>query len=369
MIQLLKITPLSLIISATLMSFTQSVIADEIASMSVKVETSNGSPSFVTGQLGNMDHNAAVESLKAFLGNQGAYGITGNEDFTVFRDWKDDLGRHFTHFDQTINGIKVYGTSIVMQSGAQVDTQNNPNTFNTSDIILSVSGVLAVNAETNIPSMIGTNNIRNQALSAAKSIGEITVQPALSYIYLPLREETKLAYRMEVTWDNGSGDFGRDFVYYDANTGELLSREPQVHSAKSWKTYTLNGGSQRNAPGRLLCTNSQNCNNSIAQEAHDGASTVYDFYKEKFGRNSLDNRDMSMVSSVELGEPNAYWTGRQMMYGKSSNGISYTADFDVIGHEFTHGVTGSSARLVYQGASGALNEAWSDMGVDLSLTI
>ena len=69
-----------------------------------------------------------------------------------------------------------------------------------------------------------------------------------------------------------------------------------------------------------------------------------------------------MISSVDLGVVNAYWTGTQMMYGQASSGMNdFTADFDIIGHELTHGVTGNTASLVYANASGALNEAWSDI--------
>ena len=109
----------------------------------------------------------------------------------------------------------------------------------------------------------------------------------------------------------------------------------------------------------MLCTNNQSCGgNAAAQRAHDGAAKVYDYYQSKFGRDSLDNNGMTMISSVDMGVANAYWTGTQMMYGQASNGMNdFTADFDIIGHELTHGVTGNTARLVYANASGALNEA------------
>src|SRR5262245_54891431 len=39
----------------------------------------------------------------------------------------------------------------------------------------------------------------------------------------------------------------------------------------------------------------------------------------------------------------------------------FTISIDVIGHELTHGVTGSEANLTYQGQAGALNESISDV--------
>src|SRR5439155_997781 len=60
---------------------------------------------------------------------------------------------------------------------------------------------------------------------------------------------------------------------------------------------------------------------------------------------------------------NAFWDGRQMVFGDGDGIIfnSFTSSLDVIGHELTHGVTGSEANLTYQGQSGALNESISDV--------
>ncbi|MGW6395058.1 M4 family metallopeptidase [Streptomyces sp. NPDC055103] len=49
-----------------------------------------------------------------------------------------------------------------------------------------------------------------------------------------------------------------------------------------------------------------------------------------------------------------------MVYGRSSNGRSFAADLDVVGHEMTHGVTDHFGGLIYLQQSGAINEAVSD---------
>ena len=63
------------------------------------------------------------------------------------------------------------------------------------------------------------------------------------------------------------------------------------------------------------------------------------------------------------GWSNAAWTGTEMIYG-DGNGTTekaFTAANDVIAHEITHGVTSSTANLVYQYQPGALNESFSDV--------
>lgn len=360
-----KVTKLSLMVVATLAASSINALATEVTSMNIKTQTANGSPSFVTGNLGSMTNKSAIQALKSIISSQTEFGANGNESFKVRRQWTDELGKSHTHFDQTINGLKVYGTSMIIHANSSAGVLNDGDEISN---IYGVTGRLAHNEQANIASvMSGNNNARNssanKALAAAKSIGEVLGSAKLVYIYLPLSEETKLAYRIEVSWNYGAEDFGRDFIYFDVNSVEVLTREPQVHSAKSWRTYTLSGGSANSAPGSLLCTNNQSCgNNAAAQRAHDGSSKVYDYYQSKFGRDSLDNNGMTLISSVDLGVVNAYWTGAQMMYGQASSGLNdFTADFDIIGHELTHGVTDKTADLVYANASGALNEAWSDI--------
>ncbi len=80
---------------------------------------------------------------------------------------------------------------------------------------------------------------------------------------------------------------------------------------------------------------------------------------------NLDNRGLPLIASVHYDKKynNAFWNGQQMVFGDGDGVIfnDFTLPLDVIGHELTHGVTGSEANLVYQGQSGALNESISDV--------
>jgi Zn-dependent metalloprotease len=358
-----KISQLSLLIGATIAASAMSATAIEINATTLPAQENNEIPFVAPLSPTAIAQSPSAKAFKNIIASQATYGSMGNENFNVRRQWTDELGKTHTHFDQTINGIKVYGTSMIMHANSPVSAFSVNNAANN---IYKVTGKLATNSTPSFSVMNNASALKSdsaQALVAAESIGNVLNSPELSYIYLPLSEETKLAFRMEVSWDNGGEDFGRDFIYFDANTSEILSREPQVHSAKNWRTYTLNGGAANTAPGTLVCTNTQSCgSNAAAQRAHDGSSKVYDYYFNKFGRDSLDNNGMTLISSVDMGVVNAYWTGTQMMYGQASSGMNdFTSDFDIIGHELTHGVTDKTANLVYANASGALNEAWSDI--------
>ena len=100
-------------------------------------------------------------------------------------------------------------------------------------------------------------------------------------------------------------------------------------------------------------------------EAYDAAGITYQFYSEVFGRNSIDNKGMRLDSVIHYGDnfDNAFWDGREMVYGDGDGVIfnRFTIDLDVIAHELTHGVTSNEADLAYSGETGALNESMSDV--------
>jgi len=102
-----------------------------------------------------------------------------------------------------------------------------------------------------------------------------------------------------------------------------------------------------------------------AKQAYDNSGLAYKFYKEVFGRNSVDDRGMRLDSTVHFAKryDNALWNGQQMVYGDGDFFHDFTAAFDVIAHELTHGVTQYTVPgggLVYQSDPGALNESMSD---------
>ncbi|MEU8890756.1 M4 family metallopeptidase [Streptomyces sp. NPDC048442] len=103
-----------------------------------------------------------------------------------------------------------------------------------------------------------------------------------------------------------------------------------------------------------------------AIDAQWAGTQVYDYFKSKHNRDSLDGRGMTINSLVGVtngGQPwvNAFWDGQKMVYGVGDDEYKPLAsDVDVVGHEMTHGVVENTANLVYVGQSGALNEGLAD---------
>lgn len=106
-------------------------------------------------------------------------------------------------------------------------------------------------------------------------------------------------------------------------------------------------------------------NDPAVDEAYDGLGSTFDFYQKVYQRNSIDNQGLPLIASVHFANryDNAFWNGKQMVFGDGDGRIfnRFTISIDVIGHELTHGVTQTDAKLIYQGQSGALNESVSDV--------
>jgi Zn-dependent metalloprotease len=130
--------------------------------------------------------------------------------------------------------------------------------------------------------------------------------------------------------------------------------------------YDAKNGGFNDLPGRLgRAERDKKSLDTAVNEAYSYSGSTYNFYRRIFNRNSLDDRGMTLISSVHLGQRlnNAFWTGEQMCYGDGDGRIfiRFTKSFDVVGHELTHGVIAHTCNLVYANEPGALNEHFADV--------
>jgi Zn-dependent metalloprotease len=141
---------------------------------------------------------------------------------------------------------------------------------------------------------------------------------------------------------------------------------PSPRGRKHRLVYDTRHGSFLDLPGTLVREEGDRASKDPAvNEAYNHSGYTYDFYKQVFDRNSLDDRGMSLVSSVHLGRRlnNAFWTGEQMAYGDGDGSlfVRFTKSLDVVGHELTHGLITHTSNLEYRDESGALNEHLADV--------
>ena len=159
-------------------------------------------------------------------------------------------------------------------------------------------------------------------------------------------------------------DPARDKVYVDVDSGSIVAVHPQIYFAKNRKAYSANNSSS--LPGTLKRSEGQGSSGDIDVDAYyNNAGTTYDFYNNKFGRDSYDNAGAVLIGSVHysVNYCNAFWNSTQMVYGdgNGSSCLPLARSIDVTAHELTHAVTERESGLIYSGESGGLNESMSDI--------
>jgi sugar lactone lactonase YvrE len=108
-------------------------------------------------------------------------------------------------------------------------------------------------------------------------------------------------------------------------------------------------------------------------DLHYSASLVWDYFNNVHGWKGLDdNGGLQNGSAADGGScillggnwllsNNAAWSGSNLRFGNGGASYNPFTKMDIVGHEWTHAITESTANLTYAGESGALNESISDV--------
>ncbi|MBK9014591.1 MAG: M4 family metallopeptidase [Saprospiraceae bacterium] len=164
-------------------------------------------------------------------------------------------------------------------------------------------------------------------------------------------------------------------TYYLVDASQTMFSAPQSSLPNEpvgviWTIDAENTSPENSDFGAVHVTSSNNSwNNPKAVSAHFHAEKAYDYFKNTFGRNSINGQGGNIVSLINVVESdnsqmdNAFWNGEAMFYGNGSQ--AFTAPLqkalDVSGHEMSHGVIQATANLEYLNESGALNESFADV--------
>ena len=227
---------------------------------------------------------------------------------------------------------------------------------------------------------------------------EKSLRPRGTLVILPVKEGYILAYKFDIY---AIIPLSRQYVFIDANSGFVLKTLNRIHEintvgtaetfyngtvsitadsysgrfrlretsrGKGIETYDMNNGT--NTSEAVDFTDDDNYWNTTANydnaayDAHYATEVIYDYYYQKFNRNSYDDLGTKLNNYVHYGEKysNAFWDGNSLHYGDGDNVNSFPfTPVEIVAHELTHGVTEKSAGLVYEYESGALNESFSDI--------
>ncbi|MDQ6947834.1 MAG: M4 family metallopeptidase, partial [Actinomycetota bacterium] len=100
-------------------------------------------------------------------------------------------------------------------------------------------------------------------------------------------------------------------------------------------------------------------------EAYDGLGLAYQFFREVFGRDSIDGAGMELVAVVHYGTnwANAVWNGESFIFGDGDGELFLrtTAGLDVIGHEYAYAILEFSVEFGSTGQAGSLWQSLADV--------
>ncbi|MFC6342013.1 M4 family metallopeptidase, partial [Nocardioides hankookensis] len=260
--------------------------------------------------------------------------------------------------------------------------------------------------------LVAATSAATNALAKAPATRDITgAKEESSRLVVDATSGTgRLAWEVVSGGTQDDGTPSRLATYVDARTGKVLWREQQIETVdgsgqslysgtvplqltQSGSTYQLKDPTRgntyttdlNNKEDSLVCqifgsgckagtlftspdtsfgNGATSSRESAAVDAQYGTNMTWDFYKTTYGRNGIFGDGSGSYNRVHYGNGyvNAFWDGTKMTYG-DGDGTSYgpLVSLDVAGHEMSHGVTEHSANLTYDGESGGLNEATSDI--------
>ncbi|HEX7153533.1 MAG TPA: M4 family metallopeptidase [Thermoanaerobaculia bacterium] len=339
----------TLVFLVATVAFAKNPVAE--SKIQIKDSDSNGSPTFVTGELGRLatvSDKAAKDFLKA---QKDLLKMQGTEDFDVIGTHKDGLGQTHFRLREKLRGLPVIGGEYIVHVDGTGKVFAMNGRFAADKDLPRHATVDAWGALARAAAQAGINNPSWQDVKAE-----------LVYV-INERGNAFLAWMARAAHVDEQGT-QLDKIYADATSGDLVMKDATIHRARDRRTYTANFGTS--IPGTLILSETTGTTADLSiSKAHEYAGVTYDYFKNVHNRDSYNNAGAALVSTVHYSSNynNAGWTGSQMIYG-DGDGIQFgpfSRSLDVVAHELSHAVTDFTADLVYSYESGALNEATSDI--------
>jgi thermolysin len=330
---------------------------------------------------GNHDPGARIDALV----RGGSLALSRTQDDPDFP------GRRHLRYEQRVGGVRVFGAQLVQQ----VDDDG---------ATLSVSGTIDEGLSLDVRPTLRADQAAREAERAcargAIAVGETELVvllreggPVLAWTtWVRLDHWLERAFvdagaggvvhrypdlRTEAAVGLGAGVWGdRKKVSADASGGGFRAEDrlrPPALATYDLR-YSLSAAGEALSTGRidpaLIASDGDNdWTDGAVVDAHVYAGWTYDYYFKRHGRRGIDGRDLAVRSVTHFVPPsfefaNAFWDplSNAMFYGDGDREFAaFSGGLDVVAHELTHGVTQYTWDGIYEGESGALNEAFSDV--------
>ena len=311
---------------------------------------------------------------------------------------RDDLGQTHVRLEQIHKGVTVFGGQLIMHLDRN-DPDEQARNFANGRIFQDARLVSTTPRLAEAVALAKAKRALGRDVGFEREKVELVVLPEAVRLGSDAAGAT-LTYKVELLI-NDEQEAARHFYFIDARNGRVVWHYDNLQSGTGHGLYagTVGIGTvfqsptfRMRDPGRtgggmcggsgiitedfpaLGCSpytdpddvwgNSQPFDPpSAAVDAHYFAELTFDYFLHHHGRNSLDGFGFQMINRMRnngAGQDNAFWDGTFTNYGQGSQGRHW-ASADVVGHEYTHGLTEFTAGLIYQNQSGGSNESYSDI--------
>ncbi|NUR89918.1 MAG: M4 family metallopeptidase, partial [Nonomuraea sp.] len=265
---------------------------------------------------------------------------------------KDPLGLRHDWFQQEIDGVPVHGARVgVHRDAAGKVVRSLTNHFIPDVVPTGTKPTLTADAAVTAAA---------RAMSGAKAGGP----PEL--VLLPDEPDPGKPVPATLVWRvTMNADDGRSTIFYvDAlSTGRIVKFEPGRLEFKNRKVWDLDNNARTTDPPART-EGGPAVSEPEVNKIYDSSGRFYDYMSSTFGRDSWDGEGAAMEAFARYSNNrdhspvmNAFFdplTG-QTMFGE---GVS---TLGIVSHEWTHGVTFSTANLFSFFQGGALHESFSDI--------
>lgn len=315
-------------------------------------------------------------------------------------DFIGDVHRFYTEY---YKGIKVEGTryAVHYKRGAIYSMNGNFHTISNFNVTPSITENV-FNVTPSITENVATNivlkYVGNETYDETKIIGNnlaASHTPKGELVIFVKDNTPHLTYKFDITATKPTSE---QRVFVDAQTGDIVQTFPlschamdkgfadtrysgrqEITTEKTPKGFLLKDASRGQGiytmkdPETIIFDNDNNWtarewhNSSLddaALDAHWGMEQVYDYFYQKFGRNSYDGKGAILKNIVNYPylESNAGWSHNDkcMYYGITPSKKPVVC-LDILAHEMAHGITQFTSDLIYSGESGAIDEGFSDI--------
>ncbi|KQY57720.1 peptidase [Nocardioides sp. Root151] len=320
---------------------------------------------------------------------KSALGLASGEQLTVRSVIKDANGATHVRYERTVNGLRVIGGDFVSHKAANGSIKDVTYNFGRKSVTPASFSPKVSSATAKAKGLATAQATKGEKASAGELVVFVTAQGP------------KLAYDVLTTGIRADKVPTRLHTYVDADTGAVLATDDEIKTGEGHgihldnvtietRTHTGGGFEMRDTHGNTATdvhnqgdpntgqgpagdlfldaddvwgNGSYTDRASAAVDAIYGATKTFNYYSTQLGRNGIWNDGRGAPSRVHFADEmsNAFWDGSQMSYGDGVNNAAPLTELDVAGHEMSHGVTENTARLIYSGEAGGLNEATSDI--------